>query len=99
MAPTALSRLSSSLLIVTVPLLLVAASFAQEANCQSPPSSNPELNLQISLPSGESTFREGELIPLHLQFTSRAPGQYLASTASYDRSGRLNIDVICLDPH
>ena len=43
-------------------------------------------------------FREGEIIPLALSFTSTADKRYWASNRNYDRSGRLNIETYCVEP-
>jgi hypothetical protein len=41
-------------------------------------------------------LREGEIIPLVLSFTSTVYKRY--HTSKYDRSGRLDTEIYCLEP-
>lgn len=52
----------------------------------------------IAIPDGRTSFREGEIIPLVLSFTSTAAGRYWADNRNYDRSGRLGIEAYCVEP-
>jgi hypothetical protein len=52
----------------------------------------------LAIPDGRTTFREGEIIPLQLSFTSTAAKRYWADNRNYDRSGRLDIETYCLEP-
>lgn len=79
-------------------LLAVTAASAFAADACSLTSAVSDATLTISIPNGQTTFREGEIIPIGLSFTSTAKKRYTASTASYDRSGRLNIDTFCIEP-
>src|SRR5204862_8306472 len=57
-----------------------------------------DAKLSVSIPDGRTSFREGEIIPLVLSFTSTVDKRYRAVDRHYDRSGRLNIDTYCLEP-
>jgi hypothetical protein len=76
------------------PAVLLSASPAQNA----PEASPNDVKLTVVIRRGQSTFRTGELIPLDLSFTSTALGQYQFDNASYDRSGRLNLDTFNVEP-
>lgn len=66
----------------------------EEARAQNP----ADLGVTLALVGGKRRFRQGEIIPLELSFTSRLPNQFFANTASYDRSGRLHKDTFHLSP-
>jgi hypothetical protein len=57
-----------------------------------------DAKLTLSIPDGRTSFREGEIIPLVLSFTSTADKRYRAVVRNYDRSGRLHLDSYCLEP-
>jgi hypothetical protein len=57
-----------------------------------------DAKLTLSIPDGRTSFREGEIIPLVLAFTSTVDKRYRAVDRHYDRSGRLDIDTYCLKP-
>src|SRR4029077_12280645 len=57
-----------------------------------------DAKVTLSFPDGRTSFREGEIIPLVLSFTSTVDQRYRAVERNYDRSGRLNIDTYCLEP-
>jgi hypothetical protein len=71
------------LLIVTTP------GFSQPDNGAS---------LAIRFANGTSQFHVGEIIPVELAFSASAPDAYDMSTASYDRSGRLDIEHFHVTP-
>src|SRR5438874_8275263 len=50
------------------------------------------LSFSLKLKSNQIKFHPGEIIPLELTFASSLPETYLMDNASYDRSGRLQID-------
>jgi hypothetical protein len=56
-----------------------------------------DAKISIAIPDGRTAFREGEIIPLALSFTSIADKRYWANR-NYDRIGRLSIEVYCLKP-
>lgn len=59
---------------------------------------NPEgLSVKLRLADGKQQFRIGEVIRLELSFSSSLPDTYSLNNASYDRSGRLEIDSFVLD--
>ncbi|HEU5235839.1 MAG TPA: hypothetical protein VFU37_01790, partial [Pyrinomonadaceae bacterium] len=60
---------------------------------------NPQnLSFTLRLKNNQNRFHPGEIIPLELSFASNAPNTYVFDNASYDRSGRLNIDTFVVDP-
>lgn len=64
-------------------LVLTAAAFGQ-------------VKLELVLPN--KTFRQGELIPIELQFTAPAAKRIPLTTASYDRSGRMSYETFTVTP-
>jgi hypothetical protein len=57
-----------------------------------------DAKVTVAILDGRTSFREGEIIPLVLSFTSTADKRYWASNRNYDRSGRLNIETYCVEP-
>ena len=57
-----------------------------------------DAKVTIAMGDGRTSFREGEIIPLLLSFTSTAAKRYWASNRNYDRSGRLTIESYCIEP-
>jgi hypothetical protein len=57
-----------------------------------------DAKVTIAIPDGRTSFREGEIIPLALSFTSTADKRYSADNRNYDRSGRLSIEAYCVEP-
>lgn len=83
----------------TLALLLVGrAAFASPPDPCSLSSSVDDASVTIAVSAGWSTFREGEIVPLVLSFTSTANKRYWADNRNYDRSGRLDIEAYCLEP-
>ena len=66
----------------------LSALSAQEAK--------PKLDLRTT--TGQTTFHIGERIPLTLTLTGPDNKKYSIDTASYDRSGRLDIDTFAVTP-
>jgi hypothetical protein len=58
----------------------------------------PDAKVTVGISNGQTSFREGEVIPLVLSFTSTAAKRYWADNRNYDRSGRLNIETYCVEP-
>ena len=78
--------------------LFAGAAYASPPDPCSLSSSVAEANVTIAISAGSSTFREGEIIPLVLSFTSTADKRYWADNRNYDRSGRLDIEAYCVEP-
>jgi len=57
-----------------------------------------DAKLTLSTRDSQTRFREGEIIPLVLSFTSTQESRYRVTDRSYDRIGRLGIDTYCLEP-
>ena len=71
--------------------------FAAEQDPCDAGASFSDVQFALTLKGGQTQFREGEIIPLALSF-STASSRYWLNTASYDRSGRLGIDTYCVEP-
>jgi hypothetical protein len=52
----------------------------------------------IQTTNNQTRFRQGEVISLQLSFSSSQPKKYHVDSATYDRSGRLQIDDFHVDP-
>jgi hypothetical protein len=58
----------------------------------------PGVSFVVRTKGGQTRFRQGEVIALELAFSSTQPGAYHLDSATYDRSGRLDIDTFHVDP-
>src|SRR5437879_9629355 len=82
----------------------IALLFVGKAAFGSPPdpcslsSTATDATVTIAMTDGRTSFREGEVIPLVLSFTSTADKRYWADNRNYDRSGRLSIESYCVEP-
>ena len=79
-------------------VLAGTAVFAAPPDPSSLTSTAIDAKVTIALPDGRNSFREGEIIPLALSFTSTADKRYWADNRNYDRSGRLSIETYCVEP-
>lgn len=83
---------------------IAAPAFAQRRDefaagrSQAAAKNPPGLSFLVRLKGGQTRFRQGEVIRLELSFSSSLPGTYHLDGATYDRSGRLEIDDFHLDP-
>jgi len=60
---------------------------------------NPDgVSFVIQTRNNQTRFRQGEVISLQLSFACNQPKKYHLDAATYDRSGRLQIDDFHLDP-
>ena len=57
-----------------------------------------DLQFNVSVKGGQTTFRIGEVVPLELSFSSSVEKKYQVDMARYDRSGRLNIESFAVEP-
>lgn len=87
-------------LLVSIAVLLIGCSVvaARPPDTCSLTSTVTDAKLTLGISDGRTSFREGEIIPLVLSFTSTADKRYRAVARNYDRSGRLNLDSYCLEP-
>jgi hypothetical protein len=79
-------------------LLFGRAAFGSPPDPCSLTSTVKDAQVTITIPGGRTSFREGEIIPLLLSFTSTADTRYWADNRNYDRSGRLSIEAYCVEP-
>ena len=85
--------------LAAIALLLVGrAAFGSPPDPCSLTSTEKDAQVTITIPDGRTSFREGEIIPLALSFTSTADKRYWADNRNYDRSGRLSIEAYCVEP-
>jgi hypothetical protein len=62
-------------------------------------SRNPEgLSFTIRFKDNKTQFRQGEIVRIEMAFASSLPRTYILNAASYDRSGRLEIDDYHVTP-
>ena len=83
---------------ITVLLMGCSLATARPPDPCSLTSTVTDAKLTLSIPDGRKSFREGEIIPVMLSFTSAADKRYRAVARNYDRSGRLNLDAYCFEP-
>lgn len=79
-------------------LLAVSAAFGAPPEVCSRDSEVSDAALHIAFADGRTSFREGEIIPLVMSFTSTTEKRYWVDNRSYDRSGRLNTETYCVEP-
>jgi len=85
--------------LAAIALLLVGrVAFGSPSDACSPISTVKDAQVTITIPDGRTSFREGEIIPLALSFTSTGDKRYWADNRNYDRSGRLSIEAYCVEP-
>ena len=58
----------------------------------------PGAHLEIAFKGDKAVFRQGELIEVEMRFSSDKADTYRLDGATYDRSGRLDIDAYILTP-
>src|SRR6185437_4370232 len=81
------------LLAVIMSGLLARATGAQDSS-----STGRQDDVKLQLSTKSSVYRQGELIPLELSFTSSLTNRYQVNMASYDRSGRMNYEKFLVEP-
>jgi hypothetical protein len=70
-----------------------------EAKRRDGESKNPQdISFAVRLAGDRKQFRLGEIIPLEMSFASSRAKAYRMDAATYDRSGRLDIDQFHIDP-
>jgi hypothetical protein len=77
-------------------LVLGRPAVAQDRAVSASPDADDGPQLRVSTP--KRTYQQGELIPLDLSFTSKAPNSYRLNLASYDRSGRMSFETFLVEP-
>jgi hypothetical protein len=75
-----------------------AAAHPPDPCSSTSPTPTGDVQLRVSIPGGRTSFREGEIIPLALSFTSLGPERYRFLDQRSDRSGRFDGDAYCLAP-
>jgi hypothetical protein len=90
-------RLIHAALVVCLAPMSATAQTRPDA-CTAAATGPTDVSLRLSLKSSPAIFREGEIVPITLAFTSTTANTYYANTRNYDRSGRLNEETFCLEP-
>lgn len=62
------------------------------------PQASVPVTLTLRIPDGRRQFRPGEIIPIELEFESSVPKRFVVDGATYDRSGRLTVDELHIEP-
>ncbi len=57
-----------------------------------------DVSVELRVGGGRTRFFQGEVIPLELAFSSSTPERYRFNGATYDRSGRMEIERFHLEP-
>lgn len=84
-------------LIPALVAVLVMA-LATPMNSLAQTADNRQNDLQLQLSTNAAVYRQGEVIPLELSFTSKLAHRYQVNMASYDRSGRMNYEKFSVEP-
>ncbi len=93
------SSLLALFCFLALPCLVRAQENAPPPNPCAATDQPSDISLHISLASGQSSFRVGEIIPITAEYTSASAGKYLVSNRNYDRSGRLDgHEIFCITP-
>src|SRR5437016_14019459 len=96
---TILAAVSFVFLAAAALTLTLASQTAYANRQQAELLKNPEdISFTLALENGKSKFKQGEIVRLVLSFASSSPKTYRMDGATYDRSGRLQIDRFHLDP-
>jgi hypothetical protein len=85
----------------TIPLAFFLLSLPAWATQNDPcdaSSSVSDVQFVLALKGERMVFQEGEIIPLTLSFTANTEKRYWADVRNYDRSGRLGIELYCVEP-
>jgi hypothetical protein len=86
----------STIVLVTMWVVFCGATAAQES--PSVGSSDGQDGPQLRVSTNASVYRQGELIPLELSFTSKISDRYQVNMAGYDRSGRMGYEKFLVEP-
>lgn len=88
--------LALALTLLTVPLSPAAQQPVDQAARSLQPSVPVTLTLRFA--DGRNQFRPGEILPIELEFDSPVSKRFVVDGATYDRSGRLTIDELVVEP-
>ena len=94
---TTSARIIAPLLLFTS-LIQHSPSHAAQARGRITTRSPNPVTLTLRLPDGRRRFRPGEIIPIELEFNSSVSKRFVVDGATYDRSGRLTIDELRIEP-
>lgn len=75
-------------------LLMLSGAVGSAAAERAKSAAGPELRISTK----STTFRQGEVIPIQLSFTSPLPNRYQINLARYDRSGRMSYEQFVIHP-
>lgn len=90
---------ASAVLVSFLALCSATGTRAQAAKCAQTQNSPGDASLRLTLKNGQSVFHQGEIIALTVEYSADSTNKYVASTANYDRSGRLSgTEIFCIEP-
>src|SRR5664279_2508319 len=89
---------AATIAVLVLQIAVSSTAFGQSPNPSSG-SGSSGVEFIVRSTGGQTTFHIGEVIPLELSFSSSAPGKYQLCTATYDRSGRLNVEPYSVEPN
>jgi hypothetical protein len=89
---------ASNLFVITATLWAIASITVAAQDLSSAENRPDADNPQLHLSANKLIYRQGELIPLELSFSSRIPNRYQLDLARYDRSGRMNFEKFVIEP-
>jgi hypothetical protein len=84
------------LLAAIMQTLVGGGTAAQDSSSVASSASQDSPQLQLS--TNATVYRQGQLIPLELSFTSKVPNRYQVNMAGYDRSGRMGYEKFVVEP-
>ncbi len=84
--------------IAAVLLTLAGTALAAPPDPCAAASSVSDVRFTLAVKDRRTVFQEGEIIPLVLSFASTVKNRYWADARTADRSGRLNIELYCVEP-
>jgi hypothetical protein len=90
--------LVAAIAVVLTPLMLLGRSAFEENHFEAVQDNPPGVRFTIAFAEPRSEYRIGEVIQLELHFASDLRDTYRLDAATYDRSGRLNLDTYHIDP-
>ena len=87
-----------TIVLLAVSIWEIFGGMTRAQNSSSVDGSTAYDGLQLRVSTKASVYRQGELIPLELSFTSKAADRYQVNMATYDRSGRMGYEKFLVEP-
>jgi hypothetical protein len=87
-----------AIVVIGVGLWALVGRATEVQNSSPAGSSDGQDALQLRVSTNATVYRQGQLIPLELSFTSKLPNRYQVNMAGYDRSGRMGYEKFVIEP-